>query len=131
MANKILLLLLSLPDFSLSSVSFVSSVVEVLAFQQSGAENALFAGRPVRVLGFQNKAGGDGEVEGGLVLEFDGDVLMVGGVGEYYVFDDFASELPEMGQVGLRQRKSGLVCCRVAGSLFVVLSFAFVFLGFG
>ena len=68
------------------------------------AKDALVAGFPVRVIGFQGEACLDGEIQAGPVLKVDADVVIVGGGGELHVFNLFAASLREVKDPAVRFR---------------------------
>ena len=86
-----------------SEVLLPSPLISRTAQQGPGAYDALLAGFPVGVFGFHGEACLDREVEAGLVREPDGDVVMVGGSREFYLFDGFAFGWPEVEEFAVRK----------------------------
>src|SRR5262249_7435350 len=84
-------------------------------------QDALLAGFPVRVFGFQGEACLDREVEAGLVREPDGDVVMVDGSRELYFFDGLALGWSKVEEFAVRKaretikRTAGLSCSICTG----------------
>ena len=77
------------------------------AYQRPGAHDALLAGFPVGVLGFQGEACFDGEIEAGFVCEPDSDVVMVYRSREFCFFDSLASGLSIVEEPGVREPSKG------------------------
>src|SRR5262249_26499153 len=106
-----------------SEVLLPSPLVSGTAQQRPGAYDALLAGFPVRVFGFQGEACLDGEVEAGLVREPDGYVVMVDGSRELYFFDGLAFGWSKVEEFAVRKahetikRTAGLSCSFCSGVL--------------
>ena len=61
-----------------------------------GADDALVAGFPVRIIGFQGEACLEGKIQAGLVLKVDADVVIIRTGGKLHVFNQLAVSLREV-----------------------------------
>ena len=66
------------------------------------ANDALVAGFPVGIIGFQGETCLDGEIQGCLVLEVDADVVIVARGGELHIFNQLAASLREVKDPAVR-----------------------------
>ena len=88
----------SAPDFF-----SVRAALALRADERPGTEDALVAGFPARIIGFDGQAGVKGEVQAGLVLEVDADGVVVRGDVEFDGVDGLAfcfRETKELAWIG-------------------------------
>src|SRR5215813_4474695 len=101
---------------SLTRVSVSEHEVLFVTVERSPyAKDALVAGFPVGIISFQGEACLDGEVQAGLVLKVDADVVVTGSGGELGAFNDLAFGLRKPNKLSERGNLFGAM--RGASSL--------------